>query len=380
MSLKKIVKKPVLFMMDMTAGFMIFLMKAMYRLSSKEQEVPASRADAFDALRIQEKEQFEGILDRQTRRIKAEYIEHRNCPNCGADSYRLVFPTQDFFDYVKCQNCGFVYALQMLTHEARTLIYGGLTGTGAAEVCCSPAGRAADRERFSFPLKLILKHQRAGRMLDVGCGVGNFLNQAREAGFSVQGIETHDEFREAARSEYNIDVQTGIFEEMELPRDHYQVVTMWETLEHIYHPKAAIKRAFEILAPKGILAISVPNLANLGFFMLREYSAHRGGEHINFFSPATLARMLEDCGFTVVESHTTDNSDWPAMMNLLDLDLDSVYCYDNVGKKRIDSPPTPFFSPHEALFLKRVVFPFISRYERKTGKGSGITILARKDA
>jgi hypothetical protein len=196
----------------------------------------------------------------------------------------------------------------------------------------------------------------------------------------VQGIETHQEFREAAKANYNIDVQTGIFEEMELPSNHYQVVTMWETLEHIYHPKAAIERAFDVLAPKGILAISVPNLANLGFFMLREYSAHRGGEHINFFSPDTLSRMLTDCGFKVVESHTTENSDWPAMMNLLNLELDRVYCYDNVGKKSQATPPTPFFSPHEAVFLKRVVFPFLSRYERKTGKGSGITILAQKSA
>ncbi|HKS27277.1 MAG TPA: class I SAM-dependent methyltransferase [Pyrinomonadaceae bacterium] len=379
MSLRRIVKKPILFGVDLTADLLVLLMKAMYRLSPDEPGGAPAQADNFDSLRVQEKEQFEAILDRETRRIKPEYIEYRRCPNCDSESHRLVFPTQDFFDYVKCQECGFVYAWQMLTHEARTKIYGGLTGTGAAEVCCSPSGRAADRERFNFPLSLILKYHRGGNLLDVGCGVGNFLNQAREAGFSVQGIETHPEFREAAKASYHIDVQTGIFEEMELPEDHFQVVTMWETLEHIYHPKAAIKRAFEILMPKGILAISVPNLSNLGFFMLREYSAHRGGEHINFFSPATLSRMLTDCGFTVVESHTTGNSDWGAMVNLLNLDLDKVYCYDNVGRKKEATPPTPFFAPHEATFLKRVVFPALSRYESRTGKGEGITILARKD-
>lgn len=378
MGLKRIIKKPILFALELSADALVLLTKLTHRLLKDNSHPVDNVCDHFDALRIQEKEQFESILDRQMRQIKPQYVQHRNCPNCNADSYLLVFSTQDLFDYVKCKECGFVYAVQMITHEARTMIYGGLTGTGMAEVCCSPSGRAADAQRFSFPLRLIRKYQQGGHLLDVGCGVGNFLNQARESGFSVDGVETHAEFRKAAREQYGIEVKTGIFEEMEWPENDFQVVTMWETLEHIYNPKAAIQKAFEILSPNGILAISVPNLANLGFLLMREYTGHRGGEHINFFSPATLARMLTDCGFTVVETHTTDSTDWTAMMKLLNLELDKMYCYGNVGSKSDQAALTPFIPEHEATFLNRIVFPFLSRYERKTGRGSGITMLAQK--
>ena len=380
MGLKRIIKKPILFALDLSADALILLTRLAHHFLKDNSHLIADPVDNFDTLRIQEKEKFESILDRPTRQIKPQYVQHRNCPNCGADSYVLLFSTQDLFDYVKCKVCGFVYAVQMITHEARTMIYGGLTGTGIVEVCCSSSGRAADAQRFSLPLQLIRKYQQGGHLLDVGCGVGNFLHQARESGFSVDGIETHEEFRKAAREQYGIEVKTGIFEEMEWPENHFQVVTMWETLEHIYNPKGAIQRAFEILSPKGILAISVPNLANFGFLFMREYSAHRGGEHINFFSPATLARMLTDCGFNVVETHTTDNTDWPAILKLLNLEVDRMYCYSNVGSQPDQAPPTPFIAEHEAAFLKKIIFPFLSRYERKTGRGGGITMLAQKKA
>jgi 2-polyprenyl-3-methyl-5-hydroxy-6-metoxy-1,4-benzoquinol methylase len=378
MILKRILKHLVFFLADVFTDVIAGLARLSYFVFGKKEKVPSASADCFDSIRVREKANFELILDRPSRQIKSAYIQPRRCPSCDADSYRSFFLTQDLFDYVKCDDCGFIYALQMLTHETRLKLYGGLTGKGAAEICCSPAGRAADIQRFNFPLERILRHCKGGRLLDVGCGVGNFLNQAREAGFSVEGIETHEEFRQAAKEKYKIKVSTGIFEELDLATNHYQVVTMWETLEHIYDPKSAVRAAFRALSDEGILAISVPNLQNLGFLVLREYSAHRGGEHINFFSPATLARMVTDCGFRVLESHTTENSDWPAVINFLNLDLGSLYCYANVGKTEETSPAGYFFSDPESFFLTKVVFPLVSRYERRTGRGGGITLLAQK--
>ncbi len=376
--LKRILKKAVFFISDRFTDLIILLVRLNYSIFGRPENFENAPTDCFDSMRVKEKEQFELIIDRPHRKLKAGYIQQRNCPNCESDSHRPFFLTQDLFDYVQCCACGFIFALQMLTHKARVEMYGGLTGKDAVDICCSSAGRAADRQRFTLPLKLIMRHCKGGRLIDVGCGVGNFLNQAREAGFLVEGIETHDEFREAAKEIYGIDVRTGIFEELNLPSNSYQVVTMWETLEHIYNPKSAVRAAFNILSEQGTLAVSVPNLTNFGFLLLREFSAHRGGEHINFFSPATLARMVTDSGFEILELQSTDNSDWPAVLNFLNLNLGRLYCYDNVGSTAGTSPPSRFFSEPEALFLKKIVFPFLSRYERRTGRGGGIVLLARK--
>lgn len=376
----KIVKRSACLIRNISIDFLSLIMKTVYFLFKSKDGCGNDQADHFDALRIREKQQFEKLVDRQNRKIKAGCIRKRNCPNCGCNSYVSFFLTQDLFDYVKCKNCGFVYALQVLTFETRCSLYGGLTGGGVTEVCCAPAEVESDVRRFRFPLKRILKYQRSGTLLDIGCGVGNFLVQARECGFSVSGIETHAEFKEVARSKFNIHVDLGLFEEMDLPENRFEVVTMWETLEHIHDPKSSLLRVFKILSPKGILAISVPNVANLGFLLLREYSGHRGGEHINFFSPFTLSRMLTDCGFKILEHYTTGNSNWKAIMNLLDLELGRIYCYENVGKEINRIAPSPFFSKAEAFFLRKIVIPFIAGWEQRTGKGSGILMLAQKKA
>lgn len=376
--LKRIIKRLVYLIRDIAIDIFGVIVKIVYRLSKGEDGFITDRPDHFDAVRIQEKEQFEKILDRQNRKIKPEYIRKRSCPNCGSNSYVIFFRTQDLFDYVRCIDCGFVYALQVLTFETRSSLYTGLTGVGVTKVCSVPVEVEADRKRFGFPLKRILKYKRGGDLLDVGCGVGNFLALAKQCGFSVRGIETHVEFQKAARSKFNIQVDLGFFEKMDLPESRFEVVTMWETLEHIYDPKASLLQAFKVLTTEGILAISVPNLANLSFLLMREYSGHRGGEHINFFSPFTLSRMLTNCGFKILEHHTTGNSNWKAIMNLLDLELGRIYCYENVGKEISKIAPSPFFSKAESLFLRKIIIPFISGWEQRTGKGSGILMLAQK--
>ncbi len=377
--LKRIVKRSVYLIRDIAIDFLGLVVKMVYLLSKGNGDFISDQPDHFDTVRVQEKEQFEKILDRENRKIKPEYIKRRSCPNCGSNSYVIFFTTQDLFDYVRCVDCGFVYALQVLTFGARSSLYTGLTGVGVTKVCSVPVEVEADRKRFGFPLKRILKYKRSGNLLDVGCGVGNFLALAKQYSFSVKGIETHVEFQKAARSKFNIQVDLGLFEGIDLPESSFEVVTMWETLEHIYDPKAALLQAFKVLAPKGILAISVPNLANLSFLLMREYSGHRGGEHINFFSPFTLSRMLTDCGFKILEHHTTGNSNWKAVMNLLDLELGRIYCYENVGKEISKIAPSPFFSKAESLFLRKIIIPFISGWEQRTGRGSGILMLAQKN-
>lgn len=356
------------------------LVRVVYLFAGGTPDRTAPGGDHFNELRVKEKQEFERIVDGENRRIEPGHLMHRNCPSCGANAYVLFFRTQDFCDYARCTLCGFVYAPQVLTFESRSRLYGALTGRGVTEVCCDPGEVEQDWRRFELPLRLILKYQREGNLLDVGCGVGNFLARARNCGYKVRGIETYVEFKEAAKQAFNVDVDIGLFEEMDLPEDGFQVVTLWETLEHIYDPRSALRQASRILSPNGILAVSVPNLANLGFLLLREYSSHRGGEHINFFSPSTLSRMLNDCGFRVVELRTTGNSNWQDLTNLIDLNLERIYCFENIGKKKLNMPPDPFLSREEAFFWSRIVVPLVAGWEQRTGKGSGIVAIAKKNA
>jgi hypothetical protein len=66
------------------------------------------------------------------------------------------------------------------------------------------------------------------------------------------------------------------------------------------------------------------------------------------------------------------------MLKLLNLEVDRMYCYNNVGGQTDQAVRTPFIAEQEATLLTKILFPFLSRYERKTGRGGGITMLAQK--
>ena len=138
-----------------------------------------------------------------------------------------------------------------------------------------------------------------GRLLDVGTAGGAFLLEARDAGWSVAGIEPMPGAAESARSR-GLDVQTGIVESASLPAGRFDAVTMWHVLEHIPEPLATLERLRESLAAGGVLAVEVPNGGSV--MARREGADWRPAEpdvHVSQFTRAALGRLLERAGFTV---------------------------------------------------------------------------------
>lgn len=108
------------------------------------------------------------------------------------------------------------------------------------------------------------------RLLDVGCGVGHFLAVARKRGWSVQGLDISPQARRAATNIYGLDVQVGTLEDrlrmngkLKLLKDSFDVVTLWDVLEHIRRPLDGLASANRLLRMGGILAIKTPNEESL---------------------------------------------------------------------------------------------------------------------
>lgn len=238
-----------------------------------------------------------------------EDVPERPCPACGEDDGALLFESYDSHLYVECRRCCCWYVPKRIdgsvferffaaNPQARR--FGDYTSAQAAQA----EAASADRGRFEGYYRELqaLFPGRKLSTLDIGCGVGNSLMVARELGFEVAGIEVNAAAVDIARRRsLNVDFpDSGGDDRL------YDVVTFWESLEHLHHPLAALEDAAARLAPDGIVAITVPNLNSPSIRGMRGDSLQiHGGPawpgHINLFTEKTIARLLARAGFDVID-------------------------------------------------------------------------------
>ncbi len=143
-----------------------------------------------------------------------------------------------------------------------------------------------------------------GSLLDVGCGAGFFLHYAKLKGWNVSGIDLLKEYAQFARKELKLDsIQCLPLEEALFPEQSFDVVTLWDLIEHLPHPLHELKRINQLLKPGGHLAIWTPNVKN-SIFMKERWTGYITYQHLYFFSLATLGQLLNRAGFSIVFSQT----------------------------------------------------------------------------
>jgi len=144
-----------------------------------------------------------------------------------------------------------------------------------------------------------LRGAKAGRLLDVGCGKGWFLETARERGWQVEGVELCHEVAERTMERVGVQVRTGSIFDVELPSETFDLVTMYDVIEHLETPIEALRICHRILKRGGVLALSTPNLNGFGCRLLGAKAfAVWPDEHIIYFGPASMKRAIRLADFT----------------------------------------------------------------------------------
>jgi 2-polyprenyl-3-methyl-5-hydroxy-6-metoxy-1,4-benzoquinol methylase len=152
-----------------------------------------------------------------------------------------------------------------------------------------------------------------GRLLDVGCAKGVFLDVARRQKWQVVGLEISEWASQYARKELGLDVWAGTLEDAPWPDASFDAITAFDLIEHLVDPEGAIARARRLLREDGMLLIETPNAssvlhlgAELAFKLtaikwpLVQIYGIRPGGHVAFFDRDSLAHLLHDRGFEVV--------------------------------------------------------------------------------
>lgn len=152
---------------------------------------------------------------------------------------------------------------------------------------------------------MTLSHEPIGKLLDVGCGGGRFLNRMKKRGWQVEGSDFDDQATKKVTRKYGIKTHVGDLSQCDLPTDYFDVITMSQTIEHLYDPKATLRECLRILKPGGLLVMSTPNADSIG---AAEFGSFwRGWEaprHLHLFTVSSLKSLAQRTGFEIIKACT----------------------------------------------------------------------------
>jgi 2-polyprenyl-3-methyl-5-hydroxy-6-metoxy-1,4-benzoquinol methylase len=231
------------------------------------------------------------------------------CDLCKSDKSSPVISQPDrfsgkIFAFVKCSNCGLVY---LNPRPSQTQLSAYYPQEYEAFDLTTNEGRLStqgDIEKISnMQLALVQKFiSTRGRILDIGCATGNFINNAKDKGWEVTGIEFVEQAAETARQRYGLDVKHGSIETVNLQQGYFDVITLWDVLEHLPSPTTALDKCYQLLRPGGIVAFSIPNLDSFDRFLFKQsWIGWDVPRHLHLFSRTTLEHLLKAAGFDLID-------------------------------------------------------------------------------
>jgi SAM-dependent methyltransferase len=202
-------------------------------------------------------------------------METVTCNYCGSDNYTTIYRVPDLlldnnselFSMVRCDRCGLIYQNPRPTQEELAKYYPDEYEPYYQELSENRITKKVNRYGIEKRCRLVNtlpNRSKGGRLLDVGCSTGIFLDFIRQSGsWEVKGIEVSEYAATVAREKYQLDVFTGTLDEARFPSAFFDVVTLWDVLEHLPDPMGTLAEISRITKSDGYLMIRIPHLDSL---------------------------------------------------------------------------------------------------------------------
>ncbi len=234
------------------------------------------------------------------------------CPLCRGDRFQHVLMCRDHtvsdeqFDIVECEACGFRFTNPRPSDDEIGQYYESEdytphqdTSRNLIDTLYRWVRLYTLRSKHNLISSLVANPP--GRLLDFGCGTGEFLNLCQSKDWEAQGLEPDPDAQEVAAAKYDLTVEDPDHIQT-LPADHFDVITLWHVLEHVPHLSDTIKELKRTLAPTGTLVAAVPNCASLDAqYYGRHWAAYDVPRHLYHFRPPDIRHLSERFDMTVEE-------------------------------------------------------------------------------
>jgi len=252
----------------------------------------------------------------------------QRCLVCGADRVRLLYRLSRF-QILECSICQQIQLWPLPDPEEIRQLFEQLytTGQGSVPELASYYGYCYEDQPSNPLVQLyerwldaIERHHPSGRLLDIGCGTGLFLAVARRRGWSTFGVDDSAEATRHARDHFGLEVRVGDFADFAREGRTFDVITMWDIIEHARDPVGLLRAVRACLAPHGLAGLSTPNQRSVldlvaGLFyrlsagrLVRPLEKFYIEQHFLYFTPRTLRGALEraDLSLAHLERQLTD--------------------------------------------------------------------------
>jgi SAM-dependent methyltransferase len=236
-------------------------------------------------------------------------IENLNkCPVCGRLDFSLFldvkdyFLTQEPFSIQECEGCGFKFinprpdegeigryyqSEEYISHDSQS---GNLI---------SRIYKIARVFSIKRKYKIVAEHSQAGKILDIGCGTGEFLHYCRSRGFAVEGVEPNSKASVYAQKINGISVTSKVADLFSTNRS-FSCITMWHVLEHIHRLNETLDMVKDLLHPDGLLIIAVPNSNSWDAQKFGKFwAAYDVPRHLYHFNEAIFIHLMSNHGFEI---------------------------------------------------------------------------------
>ena len=236
------------------------------------------------------------------------------CNLCGGVEHRQLFRKRGF-DLVRCAECGLAFVANPPVGGALTGLYSADADYHASLLDPATPVFAAMRRVARQHLAMLQRSVRSPqglRLLDIGCSSGLFLDAARAAGFAVEGAELSRDTAAFAHTHFGLDVHAGDWRDAGYADGSFDVVTLFDVVEHLPDPLGELAAIRRLLKPGGLLLQSTPNIDGLfprlsyRLATVLDYWPHPEPPHHLFqFSHRTLGELTERAGYEVARIDQT---------------------------------------------------------------------------
>ncbi len=231
----------------------------------------------------------------------------KKCPACGFSENRF-FCTRDGYEMNKCDFCQSLF-LSDLPEDlskiySRDYFWGASDGFGYVDY-------DSDKEPMRSVFEKILGRLEQGnlgrRLLDVGAATGYFVALALRNGWQASGVEIGDSAAMAGRKK-GLKIRTGVITDIS-EKNVYDVVTMFDVIEHVSSPQTDLKKAWDMLVPGGFIVIITPDAGSFyARLMNKKWHLIVPPEHVVLFNRKSLRLLLEKTGFEILENKSPGKS------------------------------------------------------------------------
>ena len=223
------------------------------------------------------------------------FVERPQCALCGSSQRQVHIGFRDI-PVVRCSQCGFLYSSRVLSAAAAHEYYQDNFGSQR-----HLDGQRVNARTNAVALIQLINFRQVKSWLDIGCGYGFLLKWLLEQGIAAEGVELSSQEAEYARSA-GLPVHGTLLSESGLPRNHYDVVSSFEVIEHISDPRTLLAEMAEYVRPGGFLLVMTDNFESAAVRELRgafpKWIPHT---HVSHFGPDTLRACIESIPGLVVE-------------------------------------------------------------------------------